>query len=413
VLAGGRPVRPGINGQLFDKDALKVGDALGDEHDAYNVSHAWYCYSQEPIPLCGDMPGSTREITDRTLQRKPRNMTTLIFRHYPAMGRRYHAERLQQEGWYDGEGWDVSERDDNKGWRTVGLELRRQAPQERGRVGGGRKWSEEAWVKAREAWREHGEKNKIWFQPGSPEEQNLRDQARAFWKSQADAARYVMPTLSPLATRREKRDFHDTFPMPRKQDEAQMSEEQRQQLRAAQFMFEWRFYRQVSNFDAHYQKAVAESPAAAVAVRKLFYEAEDLQSSGSPFQARAIYEKKRTFGQDRVERTVLEAWRDLVLLKNQRYRDLDDTQQFSAEVQINYLELVDGKSLRDRLVVLSGLVPLVPPLVREDASRPLVPGPLDMTDEEGEPLISTVNMERTLERKGLLRRPPRPPSGGR
>ena len=34
-------------------------------------------------------------------------LAAVIFRHYPARAQSYVGERLQQEGWYDEDGWEV------------------------------------------------------------------------------------------------------------------------------------------------------------------------------------------------------------------------------------------------------------------------------------------------------------------
>ena len=111
---------------------------MSDETDAYAASHAWFCYAQEPLPPASALPGSSEPITDQVHHAQPRHMTTLIFRNYPAQGCRYMAERLQEEGWYDDEGWDT--RDWFEGTATSGL-VGKQV-----KVGGGKAWSLDAWA---------------------------------------------------------------------------------------------------------------------------------------------------------------------------------------------------------------------------------------------------------------------------
>jgi hypothetical protein len=406
-------VRPGIDGTAFDPEALAndIG-GLGDDVDAYAISHAWYGYAQEALPRPGKLPGSSQPITDRTLHRLPRHMTTLIFRHYPAMARRYQAERLQQEGWFDDAGWNIAERDD-RDWKRVGQELRSKHPAEKGRIGTQKSWSQDAWNKAQFAWKKHGLDNKLLLT--TADEENYRNLAKRFWDRMYVMKRATPPEVVPdkKLTRREKKMQADAmFGMPPAQ-EPNLTEDQEKELYAAQYLFEWKFYRGVSNFDAHYHRSLVESQPITVAVRKLFFQAEELDLSGNWPRALDIYRQKRTFpGQDSEPRTPLEAWRDLVLLKNQAYRDLDDTQQQAAEIQLNYLDVYDkegGREQKELLGRAAAFIPLLPPITVEEFPYSIVQGPFDVTDEEGEPLINPVNMARVLERKGRpVFRPPSP-----
>src|SRR5262249_36932411 len=59
--------------------------------------------ARRPPPARGALPGEPRETTDRARQRKPKQITTLIFRNSPALAQSGSADRLQQEGWFDSE----------------------------------------------------------------------------------------------------------------------------------------------------------------------------------------------------------------------------------------------------------------------------------------------------------------------
>jgi hypothetical protein len=423
VRAGQRPVRPPE--RVFDAEALTDKSELGDDVDANIVAHAWYCYAQEPIPLPGDMPGSTREITDRATQRKPKHMTTLIFRHYPAQGRRFYAERLQAEGWYDGEGWGPAERQDRGlGWDPIKEALLKIAPAEKGRIGGGRKWSEDAWTKAKAAWQKHGEDNHILF-PSVSAEENMRELAKRYWERVRPGGLSQQPSKEELArmTRRQRREAEEAAYSGRvtATNEEGLDAQRREELHAAQFMFEYRFYRQVSNFDMHYQRALVESRPETVAIRKLFYRAEQLASAGSYSEALEVYTQPPKEGADPVPfpnstefLNPLEAWRKLVLLRpeHERYADHDETQQQAAEIQIAYLDLDDlanGGPRKTKLAKLAPYLPLPLPTNRAELEevlpRPFVLGPFDVTGRDGEPLISKPNLDRVLERKGRLPRP--------
>jgi len=237
--------------QVYDPSALDDDSALYDHTDAYAVAHGWYCYAQEPLPPPGDLPGSTQEITNRARHRRPRNMTTMIFRNYPAQGRRYMAERLQQEGWYDEEGYDLSE------WFPT-----RQGVM----IGGGHRWSQDAWETAYLAWKKNGEDNHLILEPNVELEQ-------ARLAAQFAARRQLQADSNPPDLREE-----DLRP------------EERELYRAARFMFELRFYRRVTNFTHHLNRSFVEKLPETVACRKFFFQADHEQYRlASPRAALALY----------------------------------------------------------------------------------------------------------------------------
>jgi hypothetical protein len=378
----------------FDKDALTTDSKMGDEVDAFWVSHAWFCYAQEPIPAPGEMPGSTQEITDRTGQRRPKHMTTLIFRSYPAQGRRYIAERLQIEGWFDDEDWDISDwfqgiRDPLEG-KTV-------------KIGGGPKWSQDAWLKAFHAWEKHGKDNHLLFDT-PVDEQNTHDRAMRY------------------ATRHR---LQGGAPPPRVEDESRLSDEEREEYKAARFIFELNFYRNVSNYMHHYHRTMVEKEAVTVACKKLFDRAEQFNLLGESLQALNAYRTPIDHPAWRpMKLSPLEAWKKLVLLRNKAYRRDSFTQEATAEYQLRYLLLYnrqDGRDLKQRLGKAAPVLPLVPKMGPEVFRPPVVQGPFDDVDDEGVPLVEDRTMDLTTDRMGLptrriLRQQPPPgmmmPPGG-
>jgi hypothetical protein len=390
VLPPPRTVKPPQH--LFDPKALTSASALTDDVDAYLVSEAWYAYAQEPIPDPADLPGSTREITDRARQRKPRYMTILIFRDYPAQAHRYIAERLQQEGWYDEDGWEIGP------WGRLFLDGRFPDGTP-ARVGTGRKWSLDAWRKAADMWKDHGERNHLILEPA--EEKNRTDGAEAF--------RQKFPGLAP-----------NQVP-PLRADE--LDPDTRRQYEDYRFMADYRFYRQVSNFAHHYHRALVEATEAAVEARKLFYEAEMLNLAASPVQALERYEDPRA----------LRAWKEQVLLPNKEFRRDSFVQEQTAEIQWRYLQLWNrehGRRLQDVLVAVAAVVAgaeasgapvqevaalgarLLPASRPDLFPDPLIVGPFDGTDREGVPLIDAQVRQMVLSRLNLAinRRPTPPPA---
>ncbi len=380
----GDPARGGKT--PFDSNALTSASTLGDADDPYTVAHAWFAYAQEPIPDPSALPGIPKPITDRTTQRRPRHMTTLIFRNYPAQGRRYHAERLQEEGWHDEEKWDASE------WFSRGRTVR---------VGGGANWSQVAWERAFLAWESHGKDNHILFDDAAAEE-NMKKAAEAF------ARRHNMML----------------YGNPPALDEGKLDAEHLRQYKAAQFMFEYDFYRRVSNFPHHYNRCLVERKPETVAARKMFYKAERRNMAGEPQKALAIYTTPITAAAAREDETLkpleghtpLTAWRDLVLRKNKEYRRDSFIQEQTAEYQTHFLLLENrfrGRDLKEKLVKVAALLPLVPKMDPEVARPPIVDGPFDgVADEEGVLFLPDHAVESIMDRLGLPARRRRGPAPG-
>jgi hypothetical protein len=398
---GGKQVRPADN-PATDPEALTWASGLRDEHDGYAVAHAWYAYAQEPLPRPHRwLPGTSEEITDRSRHRRPRNMTTLIFRNYPAQARRYQAERLQQEGWFDSEPWDTR---GSKEWDQLHDPNDARKPLE---VGGGREWSQEAWERAKRAWEKHGLENHIHYRPGDPAEATLMQQAREFARQTGAEVGALPPPLD------------ESRLDPKKTGEQLIAESPHV---AARVLYEYNFYRGVSNFAYHYNRAVVEAKPETVACRKLFSDADWARVNGRPLDALEIYQKpvsreKIPAWGDR-KFTPLEAWRELVLLKNDAFRRDQLNQEGAAELQIRYLQLYNrypGKELKKKLAAAAGQFALVPYLDGEAVHPPVIEGPLDRryvrrseqgewelsTNGEGEPLILDVSWDVVLDRMHL------------
>ena len=387
------PILPPPHAKPFDPEALSSASTLRDDTDAFGVSQAWYAYSQEPLPAPGVLPGSSLDITDPAHQRRPKRLTTLIFRHYPAMGRRYMAERFQVEGWFDGEGWDATD-----------LFSRSKEPAQGGKqflFGKGVNWSGDAWARARAAWQKHAEENHLIF--ASPAaEQNERDLAMAF------ATMYRIPLYSP----------------PPFLAESQLTATQLRQYQAAKFMYEFEFYRTLTNFKHHSVRSTVEALPETVQCRKLFYKAEQANLDGSPHVALRIYGTPVEFDFASGEKRKLDplsAWRE-ILIQNKDFRRDGFIQEASAEIQTRYMlawNKTTGVILKNNLVKAAPLLPLVPVFNRDTFRPPITQGPFDIDDNEGVPLIEPAQKGRVLERLGLRKpvadgppsreNPPKPP----
>ena len=369
--------------QVFDDPRfpnLTADSTLRDEDDAYQVSRAWYSYAQEPIPPPDELPGHSKPIVDRVHQRIPRHMTTLIFRDYPAQAQRFTAERLQVEGWFDDSGWDIPD------WfRDQGDKFADGRP---ANIGGGpsddvrRKWGQEAWKNAYEMWRSHGEANHLLF-PDASSEDNMMERARRF------SEKYNLNEASPTPALREEN----------------LDPETRQEYFAWQFMKWYNYYRHISNFAHHYNRAFVEFKDDAIRARKLFFEADTLRFRNSGPRALDKYEKEGA----------LKLWRQ-VLLQNKEFRRDSFIQEQTYEIQLKYIDLyteLSGdqfKAQAARLVLLpmrawteSGVCPVglaswIPSLIEKKWENPLLGGPFDGNDDEGQPLVDEFTRRSVLQR---------------
>jgi len=259
------------------------------------------------------------------------------------------------------------------------------------RVGGGVEWSLIAWQKAFHAWERHGKENHLLFASES-EEQNMRDLQEKFFEKVPKRGTNMPPTLR----------------------EEELPPDVRKQFHAAKYLFEYDFYRNVSNFAHHYIRSGVEKEPETITCRKFFYQAVQSELAGSPRPALEIYrtpvEAKAWPGK---QYSPLLAWRDLVLLRNKAYRRDNWNQEHAAEVQLRYLRLhnrFDGRVLKGQVTRASAVLPLLPKMDPTDDFRmPIVEGPFDVPDDEGKRLIEDVNMTTVLDRLNLAPRKPAPP----
>jgi hypothetical protein len=276
---------------------------------------------------------------------------------------------LQAEGWFDEEGWEPRWFEESGTGRKP-------------RVGGGHRWSLDAWRKARDAWQEHGEQNLLVFR-SEAEKANLEALAKRYHERSR-----VPEGISPPQTRDEN-----------------LTEAERQEQFAARFLWEQAFYTNVSNFKHFLTRTRVEAREETVKARKLFFEAEELNYAASLDPALEKFE----------DPAALTAWRDQVLLKNDDFRKDTWIQEYNAELQWKYLQLwnrLHGRALKGRLAKAAACVPLLPKTDPDvDAFRPsIIQGPLDGTDAAGEPIIGAPSSNAALQRLGVLQ-PKAPPPG--
>ena len=327
-------------------EELDDSNPLDDNVDGFLVARSWFSYSQEPLPDPGDLPGQSVEITDRELQHKPRNMTTLLFRSQPALTQYHRSESLQTEGWFDATPWVI------KDW----FNQNRFADGEPAKVSAkGEDHSLKAWEDAVKILRKHGDSNHLYFRPlQEGYHKEIEDKANRYWLSQnlPVGAPPERPTnVDPrLPGRERERQMNIEYELIKN---SKPTPEQREEYTAARFMYEYKFYRELSNFPQHLSKSEVEAEKETVDTRRLIYDAETARLNGDALEALRIYNRP----------DCLKAWRDNVLSvpnpsRHREYRDNEWNQETTFEIQLKYLELInkfEGREAKQELELWSVL----------------------------------------------------------
>jgi hypothetical protein len=303
--------------QLFDPGELtdEEPEKLRDDFNAFVCARAWFGYAQEPLPPTGDFPGQDAEITDRTKQRRPK-FTSAIFRNYPARAQSYVAENLETEGWFDAKGWLITDwflREDADGVRKEQFQ-NSESPI----VGAGRNWAADAWSRAHDMWKKHGEQNKLYLTPR--ELANFEADSR-YYRQEYNAQTGTPPV--PLDhTREESRTDEDR-------------EKMKKGLYAFIYMHWYNRYRTLTNFEHHYLRSNVEMEEKTVAARKAFFEGRQLNRQGKRLEALAKYEAPEA----------LPYWRELLV--NEKFGNDTDVEDYSYIVQLRYLRILQDTKGRD------------------------------------------------------------------
>jgi hypothetical protein len=397
---------------------------LGDEINAFDVARSWYGYAQEPLPPPGDMPGSSEDIRNRGVQATPRDllhqktprMTTLIHRNYPARAQHYVATRLEEEGWFDDEGWPILDWFPNNRF-TNGEEAR---------VGqGGPKWGLIAWGDAYQMWVKHGQRNHLIFDRNtSPLEKShdneayVRDLAEKF-RTQPGFNLAPGTRIPELSTEK-------------------MSDEVREEYWAYRYIIEYDYYRNTTNYPHFLRTSKVEQDEITVTARKKLYQAEEQYLTASRRRALEAYQEPVVPQEKWKDLSPREEWKKLsslglwkkVLEDNEDYRNDSAVQENSAEIQLKYVQLIneeEGKKYRESLnggmalVAVAGQIGqsgvrfvLGPaewmPMTMSRASNQkwnvaLIPGPFNVKDKKGKPLVDPGMIEEVMKRKGLFSKP--------
>jgi hypothetical protein len=369
VLPPPRSYPPGSALHLFQPYPDMVGGDLTDESpysqatdpwDGYIVARAWYSYSQEPLPDPDDeLPGVSKPIVDPVHQHLNRHMQTVIFRQYPARAQSYIAERLEEEGWFD-----------NEGWSTKGPEWFSQT------IGGQENWAANAWGEAFKMWKAQGERNHLLL--SAEEDQNVR----------AEVEKY-----------KELRRLTTGLPA----SESSEDPEVQKLWRTARFFAMYEANRNVTAFAHHYNRASVEQDPKTVRARRLFYQADSLASTGSTFLALQKYQ----------DPDALQAWAT-ILADHPAFREDSLMQEESYETQLNYLDILNralpANEIKAQLgaaaLVNTGVMGWLNPAALLEVRRPdrfpgvtVVKGPFDRQQPDGTPWIPPHVVKSVSERR--------------
>lgn len=288
-----------------------------DSFEANTLARAWFGYAQEPIPEQGELPGETKPITVPSVQRRPRNIATLIFRTHPALAQSFIAQKYYQEGWFDDEPYTV------RNWLPDGSEIE---------VGEKSKWGLVAWVDSARLWRKFMRENKLRFE--SPLEETNKMTLAERYREKAGLLPGQAPTQKPEDISPEDKPNYDAY----------------------NYIREYNAYRQMSNAAFHYHRAVMEEREATNTARKRFFQAEGFRNQFRKEQALRTYRLP----------DALTAWREKVLMEERnspnepgkKIKVLSESGQDEAiqedtyEIQLKYLDLandVDGPDVRQQL----------------------------------------------------------------
>jgi hypothetical protein len=121
--------------QKFNPNEITDDSDLADDFDNYCAARAWYGFSQDPINA-----GKTRKS----------GMHVSLFQGYPARAQAYYGENLEDEGWFDETGWEISD------WFPQDSAQPRAVT-----VGKDRSWAMDAWERAYRMYVDYGETARI------------------------------------------------------------------------------------------------------------------------------------------------------------------------------------------------------------------------------------------------------------
>lgn len=261
-------------------------EILDDTFDAFLAARAWFLYANTALPPPEPEPEGSRVLTAKELfkYRIPRSPMMIIFRQGAMRAQTYLAERLQKEGWFDGDTrWTPED------W-LEGEDLASGTS------------SLDAWRKAFNMWSLHGEMNGLKYDP----------QKLAMWGELAAA----IPSDDRLSS---------------------LSDEQlkalgirREQIRARNILRIYQLNRTHTNYAFFLNSTEAEADPMTVRARQKLFDAEESRQAGRDAEAIDRYVK------------ALSAWRQ-VLLRYEDFSRSDKPEEDTYEAQMNLVRLLETR----------------------------------------------------------------------
>jgi hypothetical protein len=280
----------------------KPTDELGDDFDPFGAARAWYAFAMEPLPpLDPDFELEGFKF-DRRRYRLPK-MSHYIFRQYPALGQEFVAQNLEDEGWFDADGWVIKGRSGKPDWFKDDQGRDRPVRVGDDPVLGPRLASQTAWDLAFRMYDEFGRTTQL-LMPDAKSADPLKKRHRKLEK--------------------QARQFQKVFGENPQMRPDQLSREMMEGFKAIQIIKNLEYYRHNTNFKNHYTKIEGERYRETVQGRKLYFEAENLWKQGDYQQAIDKYSQW------------IKTWKDL-LVRHPSYRENETVQEESYERQMRYL----------------------------------------------------------------------------
>ena len=308
-------------------------DLSNESLDVFLMARSWVEFSQEPLPPPTFDDKEIQELVKNKRQyRLPKSMALILFRGYPARCQAYIAEEgLQEEGWFDEDGWVI------RNWFDREADLGGDGEF---RVGVERKYhSQPAWDKAANLYETYGRENDLLLTPEIIAELN-----RA---AEPYRQKYNVPAGKPGDLRSD--------------DQAAL----RDSWLAHQRLIWSPQNRAMTNFDHHYWAAQAERTRDCVVGRKLLHRTDILTKiDSSPEQAVETFEQAWPF------------WIN-VFLQNPKFANQPLVQEDTYEYLLKSLKLTQRQRTGVLRPVFEGIaqmaiwphMPLDPLLTPSDKQR--------------------------------------------
>lgn len=222
--------------------------------DVYLMCRTWYEFAQKPLPAPDPNPRPIGQDYDKTRFRIPKQMVTQLFRQYPARAQVYIAEGMEEQGYIDGDGWDVVGAFEKLAPDRLGEEPIGREPKHQSRL---------AWDKSYEMYKEFGRQNGMYFSPA--EMKKLEAKADLAFQPIEKGGLGLKPGELPQAVP----------PEWRKPEKVEV-------LDALTKLHYNAYFRRLANFDAFFYQAEGERDPITAAARKALFIAERKRKGGTP-----------------------------------------------------------------------------------------------------------------------------------